>query len=106
MRAAGFRSDGGDRAGGGRNGTGAAAGRRRRAGGGGDSPEKTRKRVSRLGSGPDLDGEVEGDVGNRFREKNDGQDDRGDRATAIGGAVRWRARAARKRLGEGESGGG
>jgi hypothetical protein len=41
-----------------------AAGCRRQGGGGGSSPERTRKRVSRLGSGSDLDGEVEGDARN------------------------------------------
>jgi hypothetical protein len=70
----------------GRDGAGAAAGRRQRGGGGGGSPDFTRYRVSRLGSGSDRDREVESDVRNRSRGFRGCEIGRSGRATVSGGS--------------------
>jgi hypothetical protein len=54
--------------------------------GGRASPETTRKCVSRLGFGSDLDGEIEDDVGNRSRAFGGGKIGHGGGATASGGS--------------------
>jgi hypothetical protein len=59
---------------------------RRRGGGGGGSPERTRKCVSRLGSGLDRDGKIEGDTGNQTRAKEGSEIGRGNGAMASGGS--------------------